>query len=105
MRHGRAEGDMRTSALKLPHVLHLSRTQLIRPGHALGMLQYDGRIIWKPPTASEDQLRSDVDVATHGGRAMCCAPLGGQSGGRAMCCGRWAIETDRTARLSDQISS
>ena len=47
---------MRTSALKLPHVLHLSRTQLLRPGHALGMLQYDGRIIWKPPAASEDQL-------------------------------------------------
>ena len=99
---------MQTSALKSPHALHFSRTQLIRPEHAPSQLQYGGRISWKPHAASEDQLPSDVkDVvsSSHTTVLDLRAPLGGQSGGRAMCCSLWAIGTDLTARLSDLVSS
>ena len=51
-RGGRAEGDMRSSAVQPPHALLLSRTRRPWPVRVAGPLQCKGHMIWKPAAVS-----------------------------------------------------
>ena len=55
-RGGRAEGDMRSSAVQPPHALLLSRTRRPWPARVAGRLQCKGHMIWKPAAVSALRL-------------------------------------------------
>ena len=55
-RGGRAEGDMRSSAVQPPNALLLSRTRRPWPARATGRLQCKGHMVWKPAAVSAFDL-------------------------------------------------
>ena len=55
-RGGRAEGDMRSSAVQPPHALLLSRTRRPWPARVSGRLQCKGHMVWKPEAVSAFDL-------------------------------------------------
>ena len=55
-RGGRAEGDMRSSAVQPPHALLLSRTRRPWPVRVAGRLQCKGHMVWKPAAVSAFDL-------------------------------------------------